>query len=206
MLGMEAWAPHTGLRCRSRRVPGGATSAVWSSGAWKPPGCLPAAPPKPRWPARSGYRGRRPASGIAAGTRAASRRCGRQGRQAGRRPRAVGGGAGRGRLGAAQGTRSVRVRHRAVDAGAGRAGDRAAHRCAPPSWARVAHPAPTRLEPAAARSPRSRARRGRDRPLARPGVAQDQGGRRSAARGCASWTSQACRCAHRCGAPGRREG
>jgi transposase-like protein len=78
--------------------------------------------------------------------------------------------------GAAQGPRSVRVRHRPVDAGSHRGGDRAADRRRLPSRARVAPAAPARLERAAARPPRGRARRGRDRPLARRGVAQDQGG------------------------------
>jgi transposase len=70
----------------------------------------------------------------------------------------------------------------------------------------VAPAAPARLERTATHPPRHPARSGRDRPLARPGMAPDQGGRLSGTRGSASWTSPASRCGHRSGAPGRHAG
>src|SRR6266511_567582 len=76
----------------------------------------------------------------------------------------------------AGGRRGSRVRHRPVDAAAGRRGDLAAEGGQLPPGARVVAAAPPPVEPAAARPPCQRARRGRDRPLARGGVAPDQKG------------------------------
>src|SRR5215218_4557720 len=89
----------------------------------------------------------------------------------GRRPatEAVGGPGHRGQAGTGGGGAGGRVRHRPVDLGPGGAGHPAHHRG--PAVAALgvaaAHPA-AGLEPAAARAPGQRARRGGDRPLGGP--------------------------------------
>src|SRR6266536_2046724 len=143
----------------------------WNAAACRPPSCSPRARPVPRSPASWACRRRPPAAGMRAGVLAVWRECAppaTASRHAWAPPSWPGSAgcwtAGRWRPGSTTTCGPLRARR----------GHRADHRGGASSRARVAPPQGDAVEPAAPNPQGPRARRGRDCPVGRPGVAADR--------------------------------